>query len=105
MSSKFGASFNCHYRSKEEKATNQFYDSLGGVDDGDVTLDVVGDDLDKIEQHLATSDPNYPLTPTREHEWIGGDVDTGGEIVSVMIDKYGNPTAVIFKDPDTPTAI
>lgn len=97
MQYKYGVSFNCTGRNV----------SIGGGEEGDSSLDYVGDDLEKIEKYLEEENPEFVCS--RKGEEIGEFVDVGqGPIVSILRDKDPEEeyiVAVIFEDPVFPTVI
>lgn len=93
---KFGVSCNCGYGEQDS------YD--GDIGDGGETpsIDMLGNDLDKIEQYICLRD-NLGFTADRTHELVGkfvvGTSINSGKIVSVLLDADGTLTAVVFEDP------
>lgn len=108
---KYGVSFNCLVNGQRE---------VGGGGEGDATLDMVGNDLDKIEEALIVDgkDQGFNYIALREgHDCIGHYTNVGnGCVVAVVGEDMSdmsevdedNPfyvVCVIFEDPTFPEVI
>ncbi len=89
----FGISFNCYFGD---------FGDLHETGDGETpTIDFVGDDLDKIEQHILTNSFDGNATASRTHEYVGQWTDLGGSVSSVILDRDKYVACIIFEDPST----
>jgi hypothetical protein len=97
----YGVSFNCNFKDE----------TIGAGEERCISLDYVGDELDKIEAFLITECKDFSCT--RDHSLIGKEVSDEGliqgssKVVSVLIedgDEY-YVIAVIFTNPKIPEVI
>ena len=99
MSFKFGVSYNCEVDS----------DCVGGFDEGCSSLDMVGNDLDKVINYITNYEKDGDLICVREGGYIGKECSQGGKVVAYFgyDDGCGDiyPTIVVFEDPTDLTVI
>ena len=100
MSHKYGLSFNCNIEIPNEHD----YEDVGGETQ---TLDMVGNDIEKLQQKVITNDSSLTPVINNNHKFIGWIVEGSGKIVSVL--EYGNGDddilCVIFTEPNEPTIV
>jgi len=89
-------------------ANDEFYDTIGGAEDGGHTTDAVSNDLDKLKGHAADLQSKWKVSV--EHPLMGGhiaDEDGKGTIVAVVVDADEDDYAVgvIYQDPILPDII
>lgn len=99
MSFKFGVSYNCSVDN----------DCVGGFDDGFSSLDMVGNDLDKVIAYITKYENDADLICVREGDYIGKQCSQGGNVVAYFGYDDGDgeiyPTIVVFEEPSDLTVI
>jgi hypothetical protein len=103
ISYNYGVSFNC--------VVGRTLFDLGGGGEGCTSLDYVGNDVQKLFDHIKHDDVNnVDYQMSTEHEFVGHDCEVGDNIVAVVGTHIGDKekeyiVAVIFENPTMPTVV